>query len=210
MILSSFNLTVRPWYKITVRATSGEYGQIQLARISAPALDMAATKLTSEEKKTATGSGPKPHRDWGLLAIAIFKLFKGTLLLIVGIGALSLIHKDVAETAAHWADLFRVDPDNRHLHSLLVKLGAVDARRLEEISAGTFFYSALLLTEGTGLLLRKRWAEYFTVIVTASFIPMEIYELVRRLTFTRVCLVSVNIAIVWYLVNRLRRHENHS
>jgi uncharacterized membrane protein (DUF2068 family) len=173
---------------------------------------MVATKLTEgKEKKGNNGdAGEGRHRDWGLLVIAVFKLFKGVLLLIVGIGALSLIHKDVAETAAHWADLFRVDPNNTHLHGLLLKLNVVDARRLEEISAGTFFYSALLLTEGTGLLLRKRWAEYFTVIVTASFIPMEIYELARRLTFTRIMLFGINIAIVWYLVNRLRRHENHS
>src|SRR5215469_11292627 len=171
---------------------------------------MVATKSTGERDNDVKEAGPGPHRDWGLLIIAVFKLFKGVLLLIVGIGALSLIHKDVAETAAHWADIFRVDPSNRHLHSLLLKLNVVDARRLEEISAGTFFYSALLLTEGTGLLLRKRWAEYFTIIVTASFIPMEIYELVRRLTFTRVLLLGVNIAIVWYLVNRLRRHDNHS
>jgi uncharacterized membrane protein (DUF2068 family) len=171
---------------------------------------MVATKSTGEKEKNVKEAESGHHRDWGLLIIAIFKLFKGVLLLIVGIGALSLIHKDVAETAAHWADLFRVDPDNRHLHTLLLKLNVVDARRLEEISAGTFFYSALLVTEGTGLLLRKRWAEYFTIIVTASFIPMEIYELVRRLTFTRVLLLGINIAIVWYLVNRLRRPDHHS
>jgi uncharacterized membrane protein (DUF2068 family) len=171
---------------------------------------MAAPKVTAEQENETKSAGSRRHRDWGLLVIAIFKLLKGVLLLIVGIGALSMIHKDVAETAAHWADLFRVDPNNRHVHGFLVKLGMVDARRLEEISAGTFFYSALLLTEGTGLLLRKRWAEYFTIIVTASFIPMEIYELVKRITFTRTCLIAVNVAIVWYLVNRLRRRENHS
>jgi len=168
-----------------------------------------ATGQTGLEQERTSGSHPR-HRDWGLLTIAVFKLVKGVLLLVVGIGALSMIHKDVAETVAHWADLFRVDPNNRYLHGLLAKLGVVDARRLEEISAGTFFYSALLLTEGTGLLLRKRWAEYFTIIVTASFIPMEVYELIKRITFTRICFITVNLAIVWYLVNRLRRHENHS
>ena len=165
---------------------------------------MTAARATGEKE------APRRHRDWGLLIIAIFKLVKGVLLLIVGIGALTLIHKDVAELAARLVDHFRVDPNNTHVHSLLTKLGVVDARRLEEISAGTFFYSALLLTEGTGLLLKKRWAEYFTVIVTASFIPMEIYELVKRVTFTRTCLIVVNLAIVWYLVKRLRRHETHS
>ena len=171
---------------------------------------MVATEPANKEDKETRAAEPHRHRDWGLLAIAIFKLVKGVLLLIVGIGALSLIHKDVAETVARWVDLIRVDPNNQHVHGLLTKLGVVNARRLEEISAGTFFYSALLLTEGTGLLLRKRWAEYFTIIVTASFIPMELYELVKRITFTRTCLLVVNLVIVWYLVNNLRRHRNHS
>ena len=170
---------------------------------------MAGSGQAGMEKESATAQAAR-HRDWGLITIGVFKLVKGVLLLIVGIGALSLIHKDVADLAAQWVDYFRVDPNNRHVHSLLIKLGVVDARRLEEISAGTFFYSALLLTEGTGLLLRKRWAEYFTIIVTASFIPMEVYELIKRITFTRICFITVNLAIVWYLVNRLRRHENHS
>src|SRR5215471_10049739 len=170
---------------------------------------MVATKVTGERENEGKASEGR-HRDWGLLIIAIFKLVKGVLPLIVGIGALTLIHKDVAELAARLVDYFRVDPNNKYVHKLLTKLGVVDARRLEEISAGTFFYSALLLTEGTGLLLKKRWAEYFTVIVTASFIPMEIYELVKRVTFTRTCLIVVNLAIVWYLVKRLRRHETHS
>lgn len=149
----------------------------------------------------------KRHKDTGLFIIAIFKLVKGTLLLAVGIGALTLLHKDVAAIANHWIDQLRVDPNNRHIQALLVKLGLVNARKLEELSIGTFFYSGLLLTEGTGLLLRKHWAEYFTIIVTASFIPMEIYEIARRLTFTRVTLLAVNVAIVWYLIKTLKRDK---
>ncbi len=73
------------------------------------------------------------------------------------------------------------------------------------ISAGTFFYSALLLTEGIGLLLRRRWAEYFTVIVTGSFIPLELYELSRHVSTTRLTIVGINVAVVWYLIVVLRR-----
>src|SRR3984885_582883 len=151
--------------------------------------------------------GQAKHKDAVLIAIAVFKLIKGVLLLLVGIGALSLVHKDVAETLSRVIDTLRVDPNNRHIHQLIMKLGVPDARKLEEISAGTFFYSGLLLTEGTGLLLRKPWAEYFTIIVTSSFIPMEVYELLKRLTFTRCALLVVNIAIVVYLIQRIRHRK---
>jgi uncharacterized membrane protein (DUF2068 family) len=62
-----------------------------------------------------------------------------------------------------------------------------------------------LLTEGIGLLLRRRWAEYFTVIVTGSFIPLELYELSRHISMTRLIVVAINVAVVWYLIVVLRR-----
>ncbi len=143
-------------------------------------------------------------RAKGLLLIAILKLIKGLLLITVGIGALKLLHRDVAEVVRKWIDALRIDPDNRYIHRLLERLWSVDEHKLKEISAGTFFYAALLLTEGFGLLLEKRWAEYFTVIITGSFLPLEVYELVRRATLAKVLLLAFNVAVVWYLVARLR------
>ena len=140
----------------------------------------------------------------GLLLIGLFKLAKAILLIAVGIGAIRLLHKDIAETVTHWVNILRVDPDNRFIHRLLEKVFAVTPKQLKELSAGTFFYAALLLTEGVGLLLRKHWAEYFTVITTATLLPLEIYELVERLTAAKVAVLIINIAIVWYLVVRLR------
>ena len=67
------------------------------------------------------------------------------------------------------------------------------------------FYSALFLSEGIGLLLRKRWAEYFTVIVTGSLILLELYEIARRPTGVRVAVSLLNVSIVWYLARGLRR-----
>jgi uncharacterized membrane protein (DUF2068 family) len=88
---------------------------------------------------------------------------------------------------------------------LLEKLLSLDPRKLREFSVGTFFYSALLLTEGTGLLMRKRWAEYFTIIATSSFIPLEVYELTRRVSSPRLILLLLNVAVVVYLAIVLRR-----
>lgn len=142
----------------------------------------------------------------GLLLIAVFKLFKSLSLLTLGIGALNLMHKDVAAQLERWIELFRVDPDNHYIHWVLEKLSILDARKLKELSVGTFFYSALYLTEGTGLAFRKRWAEYFTVVSTSLFIPLEVYELAKHVTLAKVILVLVNAGIVAYLVMELRRN----
>ncbi|HEV3202493.1 MAG TPA: DUF2127 domain-containing protein [Bryobacteraceae bacterium] len=141
----------------------------------------------------------------GLLLIALFKLVKGILLVAVGVGALKMLHRDVAAAVAYWVDTLRVDPDNRFIHRLVERAFSVNPKQLKELSIGTFFYASLLLTEGVGLLFRKGWAEYFTVITTSVFIPLEVYELARRFTFTRLGVLALNAAIVWYLVRRLRR-----
>jgi uncharacterized membrane protein (DUF2068 family) len=145
----------------------------------------------------------------GLRLIAAFKLFKGLVLFAVGIGAVKLLHKDVASELENWADLFRVDPDNLYFQHLLEKFSVLDDRQLKQLSLGTFFYSALLLTEGIGLLLAKRWAEYFTIIVTSSFIPLEIYELTKRVSWARLVVLILNILVVVYLVIELRRNREN-
>ena len=141
-----------------------------------------------------------------LLAIALFKLLKGFLLVAVGVGALRLLHRGVADTVMRWVDILRVDPDNRFIHGALTRVLAVSPKQLKATSIGTFIYAALLLTEGTGLLLRKRWAEYFTIVTTGGLIPLEIYELHRHLTGAKIGVLIVNVAIVAYLVGHLRRN----
>lgn len=141
----------------------------------------------------------------GLWLIAVFKIFKGVTLLAVGIGALRLLHKDVAAETERWIELLRVDPHNHYIHRVLEKLSILDARKLKELSVGTFFYSALYLTEGIGLALRKRWAEYFTIVSTSLFIPLEIYELAKHASLAKGILLLVNAGIVAYLVVGLRR-----
>jgi uncharacterized membrane protein (DUF2068 family) len=141
----------------------------------------------------------------GFLLVAVFKLLKGFVLLAVGVGALRLLHRDFAVEVMRWADIFRVDPNNRYFQRALARLWALNPRRLREFSVGTFFYSGLLLTEGTGLALRKRWAAYFTIISTGCFLPLEVYEVVRRLSWPRVIVLILNIAVVIYLIVEVRR-----
>jgi uncharacterized membrane protein (DUF2068 family) len=167
-------------------------------------------KAPGTHDKSSPGHAParraaRPPRDRAIVWIAVFKLVKGVLLVAVAIGALKLLHHDVADTLTRLVQSMRADPDNHLIHKGLVKLGGLDDRKLEEISAGSFIYAALLLTEGAGLLFRKRWAEYFTVIITASLMPLEVYELVEKFTLPRVAVLLLNAAIVWYLVVRLRR-----
>jgi uncharacterized membrane protein (DUF2068 family) len=144
-------------------------------------------------------------RDNWIFLIGLFKLFKGISLLIAGFGLLRLLHRDVATVTEHWIEVLRVDPDNRFIHRALLKIFKVTPKQLKELSVGTFVYSAVFLTEATGLLARKHWAEYMTLISTGLFIPLEVYEIHRHFTILKLVVTVVNLLIVWYLAVRIRR-----
>jgi uncharacterized membrane protein (DUF2068 family) len=166
-------------------------------------------RATLARKASKYQSAKEPF-SFVLFLIGLFKLFKAALLIAVGIGAIRLLHKDLSASVLHWAQVLRVDPENRYVHGIIVRIFRVTPKQLRELSVGTFIYAGLFLTEGMGLLLRKHWAEYFTIITTGAFIPLEIYEVARHFTITKLVVTVVNVLIVWYLVARVRSRSKRS
>ncbi|OLB86586.1 MAG: hypothetical protein AUI12_08710 [Acidobacteria bacterium 13_2_20CM_2_57_6] len=152
---------------------------------------------------------PKAHGR-GLRLIAAFKLLKGVALLALGIGALKLLHKDVEAIIVHWINVFQVDPHSHYLQLLLEKLSILDDRRLKQLSVATFIYSAIFMTEGVGLAWRQRWAEYLTIVTTASLLPLEVYELAKHASIGKGLALVINLAVVVYLVVEIRRSRKPS
>jgi len=93
---------------------------------------------------------------------------------------------------------------------LMIKADLISATELRRFSLITFGYAAVCLVEGTGLMLEKRWAEYFTVTLTSLALPLECYELYKQFTPLRIALLLVNIFVVAYLVWLLRREPTES
>ena len=139
--------------------------------------------------------------------IALFKLLKSALLVAVGMSALHLLHKDVASVAEHWVKLLGLDPGNRYVDRALQKIGDLTPDKIKTLGIGSFIYAGLFLTEGIGLWLVKRWAEWFSVIITSSLIPVEIYEIYRHPSLIKSWVVIFNIAVVGYLVYRIRNER---
>ena len=150
----------------------------------------------------------RQRRNKGLLAIAIFKWTKGLILFLAGVGFVKLLHHDAATYVEELLNQLRVDPDNRYLGAFLSKLDLLDDKKIETLSALTFAYSALFLVEGTGLFLERRWAEYLTIVATASFIPVEIYELLKGPSFLKCAALVVNVTIALFLVVKLRQSKS--
>jgi uncharacterized membrane protein (DUF2068 family) len=96
------------------------------------------------------------------------------------------------------------DPEGRLSSLLLDKVALLDPHRLKQISAAIFAHAALDILEGTGLVLRKVWAEFVTVILSGFFLPFEFMALARHVTWLRVGVTAVNVAVVIYLIFHLR------
>lgn len=140
----------------------------------------------------------RSHNHW-LLLIALFKFAQALLFIAIGVGALRLLHKDIGDFLYDLADRLRFNPESRFVNFVLEKASIVDDKMLRRISAAFFLYAALGLTEGIGLYLEKMWAEFFTLTLTASFLPWEIYEVIRRQTWVRFGLLTINLLVLLYL-----------
>ncbi len=140
----------------------------------------------------------------GFQIIGAFKLASAVLLFAAGVGIFRLIDKDLGKTLEHYILMLRLDPENRLLHTLISRISGIDRHQLQLIGVGTFLYALLHVIEGTGLLLRRRWAGYVTVVLTGSLLPVEIYEIIHRTTVLKISVLTVNVAIVIYLIAKLR------
>lgn len=141
-------------------------------------------------------------RDRLVRLIGAFKLFKASVLIALGLGGLLTMPRHLATIAQHgiaWLGLF---PGHEQVHHAVVKLRHLDQATAEKFGAAALAYAAVFLVEGVGLLLGKRWAEWMTVGVTASFIPIEIYEMVSHFSVGKVGALGLNAAILVYLVYR--------
>jgi uncharacterized membrane protein (DUF2068 family) len=140
-----------------------------------------------------------------LRMIAVFKFFKAASLIVLGIGAFRLVHKDLGGVLQHWIMTLKLDPGQHFLDVALAKAANVSPEQIKNVGVGSFIYAALFLSEGTGLWLRKRWGEWLTVIITGSLVPIEIYEIQRHPSWPKVVVFALNVAIVVYLIYHMRK-----
>jgi uncharacterized membrane protein (DUF2068 family) len=177
--------------------------------------------FVADSSSSAASTFPKSGATWVINAvnetkpsdpflrvIAIFKLAKAALFFLAGIGLLHLLNKDVESGLQHLMDDLHVDHHNHFLTWCLTQAGLLTKDKKAALSAIAFFYSVLFATEGTGLYLRKRWAEWLVVILTGSLLPVEAYEIWHHVTWIKLLITAGNLLILGYLIYVIRRKKN--
>jgi len=148
------------------------------------------------------------HRDSVITLIAVFKFVKALLLFAIALGAVGLVRGGMPRASERLLSVLSSGTERRVTEAALSRITSMGPTRIAALDVSAFLYAALFLVEGTELWLQRRWTEYLTVVATASFIPFEVYEVVRRVTATRIVALAVNMAILVYLILRLRRRRS--
>ena len=150
----------------------------------------------------------KPRNFDGLRLIALLKFGKALLLIATSYGVHRLLDAALVERLYNWsADLSDDRFERKLLMRALTWVEGLGAKKIELFFAVTLAYTAVVLAEGTGLWLRRAWAEWLTVIATCSLIPFELWELITRPPGRRLAIgatLLINLVIVWYLARLLR------
>lgn len=154
-------------------------------------------------------SFPKQRAPTLYVIIAI-KLLKAALFVGLAFMAYALSDNDLPAEYQKWLHLLRLNPEKRFWAQVATQIGQLTEARVVWVAVGTLIYSLFSLVEGVGLLFRVRWAGWLSIGESAFFIPIEIFELVHRPTWSVAGILALNIFMVWYLFqNRERLFRHH-
>jgi uncharacterized membrane protein (DUF2068 family) len=157
--------------------------------------------------KTPTQRRKRRKSPRGLRVIAAVKLFKGVMLLGIGLGLFGLVNQDLAEMAQKLTDRLNIDPENHYARLFLENVANIQPHTLWHFGLWSLVYSVVLLTEGTGLWLNLHWAKYMVIISTGAFVPEEIYLCVHKFNWFKLGVLALNIAILAYIIQLVLRRE---
>ena len=177
----------------------------------------------ANEVKTPTVKKRAPT----LYIIVAIKLIKGTALVLLALGIFALANKDLPETFNSFLQWVHLDPERSFFQGISDRLETITPANMGAISLGTFLYGLLLLVGGSGLAFRAKWAIWLAIGESAFFIPIEVFELVRRRApgaeehhlfpypkLGLLIVLALNVLIVSYLFKNRQRlfrhhHEHH-
>lgn len=140
----------------------------------------------------------------GVRLLAGYKVVVGVLLFVVAAELVRLFDQDLTSLVHAWILRLHADPHNPVIAAVVRKATALDLRTLEEFALVTVFFGALHLVEGIGLWLSRAWAEHLCVASTSALLPLEVHEVVAEAHLLKVLTLLVNVAVVVFLVRRLR------
>jgi len=148
----------------------------------------------------------------GLRIVSIFEATKGLLVLLTGFGLLTYIHEDLHLAAERLVRHFHLNPASRYPLIFLDLASHVTDKQLWLMALFAVFYAVVRFVEAYGLWYGRRWAEWVGLLTGGIYIPLELFEISRGVTWPKAVLLIVNAGIVGYLymiLYRSRQKRKH-
>ena len=150
----------------------------------------------------------KSKFNFGLKFLALFEAAKGMLVLLVGAGLLTLIHRNIQYEAVDIVQFFHLNPASRYPEIFLKTLSDINSTNLWFLSVSAILYVIIRMAEAYGLWHNRAWAMWFAVASDALFLPIEIFELYERITIPRFLILLVNIVLILYLSRHIKQSRS--
>jgi uncharacterized membrane protein (DUF2068 family) len=136
-----------------------------------------------------------------LRTLAMFDVAKAAIVLLLGCGLFHLMHKNLDAVAARVAEVLHVNPEGK-LSNLLFELASYASdRNLWVLALVTLAYTSVRSTEAYGLWREREWAQWFSLLSTALYLPPELYWMLRDPSWLKCAVLAANIVIFLFLLN---------
>jgi uncharacterized membrane protein (DUF2068 family) len=150
-------------------------------------------------------------RDYGaqhdrlLPWIAAERSIRAVILVLIGGVLITHPNTDWGRSIGDLASHLGFDPSRNGIQKIIAKASAITPHKAALFGVIAIAYGVLEGAEGYGLWKRRRWGEYLTIAATSLLFIPEIWELTKQTTPLKAAALGANVAIVIYLIVRLRR-----
>jgi uncharacterized membrane protein (DUF2068 family) len=139
--------------------------------------------------------------------VALFEALKGAIVLVAGFGLTRLVHRDVAHAAEALIDRLHLNAARKYPQIFLELASNATDVQLWALAALALLYALLRFAEAYGLWFERRWAEWIAAVSGGIYVPLEIYELTRSVTWIKMAALLLNAAVVGYMCYLLLRRR---
>jgi uncharacterized membrane protein (DUF2068 family) len=146
----------------------------------------------------------------GIRLVALFEGAKGALILLAGFGLLALGHRDLQVVADELVRRFHLNPAQHYPRIFIEAAGKTTDTRLWLLAGAALLYAMFRFVEACALWRERRWAGWFAAATGAIYVPLEIVELFRGITWVKLATIIVNLGIVAFMTWTLWRSRGGS
>jgi uncharacterized membrane protein (DUF2068 family) len=135
-----------------------------------------------------------------LRTVAVFEAAKGVVVLLLGLGLLRLMHKNLDEFAEQLIRFLHASPGGRLSDLFVTAANRTTDKSLWALAAAAAVYAVVRFAEAYGLWYAREWAEWFALLSGSMYLPWEAYSLLRHPLPVKWVILCANLAIVLYML----------